>query len=95
MNAALNARILFSDSAFDEHWLLQLFDLTPLSPSFVVRRMSSETLVRQFAAKHSIPAMAVNDAFAYAASEYPPIHRAAQDAAHWAAIWRFMLRSSA
>jgi DNA polymerase III epsilon subunit-like protein len=92
MNEQLGGRSLYADSPFDEQWLSQLFEATPLSPSFIVRRTAPDILARQFAAHHRLPATTVDRAIAFARIHRPQRHRAAEDAAHWAAVWLFLIR---
>lgn len=93
MNTALASRFLFSDSGFDEHWLNQLFEASRFSQQFTVRRTSPKVLAREFAAKHALPATVLEHAIEHATRVYPPTHRAAQDASHWAAVWKCLMCS--
>lgn len=81
MNAVLARRDLYSDSPFDEHWLVMVFEAADIAPAFTIHSMDAH----RFIAMHTIgdAAMVVQD-------ECPEDnkHRAEPDAQSLARLWR-------
>lgn len=87
MNEELAGRELFSDSAFDEPWLRQLFDAAGIETAFAIRLTGAEIYIAGEAASRGIVGTAFDALRKRAAKIAPILHRAEADARHLVVQW--------
>jgi len=91
LNGALAEKSLYSDAPdYDGHWLQRLYQAADMQPTFSLKLLPLETLLRGTlsAQGHGDWWADLDDLSRHVAARYPRTHRAEADARHMAAMYR-------